>query len=317
VAYGAMVASYSGYIILLDPASGNSGTSETGRGSSYVAYRRLEQNILGLLVWAAVELAIAPQRATRLLRPQLAKGLRASASACAAVWAPALLWEEGEEGGGRPACGVAAAVASLAAEAGALSALLLEVEGEPAYHPLTVGSLAAWHRLVTPRLSPLLEMMALATSAHQPPGGAMDELLEAVRAPLRSLLASLCALFHLLAEWAEAPPAACAAAEAAAHEAARRVDAALRGLEGEYAAVAVRVRLQCSEERARVPPSAGILALHALMLCTRGLVGVVHAVALDVRQLAPEGAEEAALEADAETEEAAEERGSAPFAAPF
>ena len=68
---------------------------------------------------------------------------------------------------------------------------------------------------------------------------------------------------------------------------------ALRKMELTYSASAVqyRMRIHAGEgERAAqegLPPSGGIMALHALMLCTRSLVGSLREVARDVQALAP------------------------------
>ena len=298
MAYGAMVSSYTGFIILMDPASTAPSTG-TGKGSSFVAYRRLEQNVLGLLCWAAVELLILPQRASAFLRPQLAQGLRATADACNAVWAHALV--DGGGGNSDGGCDVSAAVGALTAAAAKLSVLLSEMEGEPGYNSATVGDLAAWRRLVTPRLAPLLQAMALCTGEGSFAG--MEGLAEHLRPPLRSLLGALCRELDILARWVEAPAAgsrrkgvpaspsssSARVGEAAAHEAAHEVGMALRKMEMTYSAAGVEFRLRIGDRLSQqaMPPSLGIMALHALMLCTRSLVGVVREVARDVRALAP------------------------------
>jgi hypothetical protein len=295
-AYGAMVSSYTPYIIAFDPAS------EAGRA---FAYRRIEQNLIGLAIFAAVEVCVAPQRAAPALRAALSAALRAAAAAAEAAWAPALAPHARCPGcAAAAAAAAAAAVDALAAAIVRQRALLASAADEPRlswFSPVAAQRAAAWQRLIDThqtRLCSLLSLMALAAAADDADAdGAAAAALRRMAAPVAPALAALrdalCALLSGLAADVDAGSALAGAHSAAAcraDAAAARVDEALEVVEARYGAAVVRLRVShglSADAGGAIPPSAAVLPLHALMLCTRHLAAAARAVARGVRELLP------------------------------
>ena len=283
LAYGAMVASYTPHIILFDPQS-------AAADWRAFAYRRIEQNLLGLALFSAVELGVLPQRASTLLSAALAGALRHAATATGAVWASAL-----HDGALCSSCAVStmgvanAAVARVRADLTRQRALL----GEASSEPMAPTHLDSWHRLVDTHVAQLCTLLAL--MAHCADAGAADAALrsleEPVRPALRALRERLCALLGAIADEVDVGITGKSAAPGAA------VDVALEEMEAQYGAAIVRVRVlqgmasaaaaATGEAPAPIFSSDAILSLHALILCTRKLVATSHAVRRCVREMLP------------------------------
>ena len=281
-AYAGMVSSYTPYVITFDP--------EVFEGRAF-AYRRLEQQVLGLSAFAFIELGIAPEHASLRLPAAAARALRAAAAAAAAVWAPALTRCS--------ACAAAASaeatssLAALRAGVAEQKALLAEAAGEPMLWPRRgappAAPLDAWRRAVEAQHAPLTTLLALmcaaapvATDAH-----ALRGVAAPVESALRLLLHRLATLLRALAD----EVAAGARTRAIIHATAL-LDEALEDVEARHGAAVVRLRISrrdavAGDAALAIPPSDAMLSLHALMLCTRLLVGAAHDVGRAVRALLP------------------------------
>ena len=106
------------------------------------ATARIEQNVVGVLIFVAIELMVAPRRAVEALKEELAVGLDCASAAAATIW-------EAQIAGGGGACGPcrSAASANVAAEVGRLRAslarqrtLLSEAADEPDWAPLSAAA---------------------------------------------------------------------------------------------------------------------------------------------------------------------------------
>ena len=286
-AYSGMVSSYTPYVITFDP--------EAGEGRNF-AYRRLEQNILGLGCFALIELGIAPEHASRLLPGAAARALRAAAAAASAAWAPALTRCS--------ACAAAAAeqastaLAALREGVAQQNALLVEAAGEPElWMPhrrrrvlgcASPAAAAAWRGAVDAQAAPLATLLAL-MCASAAPDAATARALRGVAAPvapaLRALLRRLATLLRALADELESVDSCGLHPHVFAG-----LDDALEALEARHGAAVVRLRLRVGDaatSAAAIPPSEAMLSLHALMLCTRLLVRAAHDVGRAVRALLP------------------------------
>jgi hypothetical protein len=176
-AYAAMVAQYTPYIILFYPNAVTEGRA--------FAYTRIEQNLLGLALFFAVEMCVAPQRASGALRAAAAEAARRGSAALR-----------------RPACGSAtceatadaAAAASLAAARGSVArtrALLAEASAEPGA-PRQHAHPARWSLLADAqegRLLPALALIGTCDDGHD--AAAMRALRERLRALLSALAADI------------------------------------------------------------------------------------------------------------------------------
>jgi hypothetical protein len=286
-AYSGMVSSYTPYVITFDP--------EAGEGRNF-AYRRLEQNLLGLACFALIELGVAPEHASRLLPGAAARALRAAAAAASAAWAPALTR--------CPACASAAAaqaasaLAALREGVAQQNALLAEAAGEPElWMPhrrrrvlgcASPAAASAWRAAVDAQAAPLATLLAL-MCASAAPDAATARALRGVAAPvapaLRALLRRLATLLRALADELESVDSGGLHPHVFAG-----LDDSLEALEARHGAAVVRLRLRVGDaatSAAAIPPSEAMLSLHALMLCTRLLVRAAHDVGRAVRALLP------------------------------
>jgi hypothetical protein len=306
-AYGIAVAMFTPYVTADVPSWRAQPASAINAGDIDVdarnwAYRRIEQNVVGALIFAAVELCVAPRRAAAALRGELAAGLRTAAKAAA----------QSAGGAACAACAPRDHVAALREGLARQRALLAEAADEPpwphlrmpacfstAQHlgsdapaaslpPLPLRAAAAAEALQA-RLLQLLQLhqtlavaaaeAAAATDAADgarliaPAAPALRQLLlrlrdrfEALRRDVLSIRSSL----DRAASTSFAPSAAAAAAAvaAAAGEAQATLGAAFIGLLRSH-----------RDAHASVVPTRLILAFHALVWAARALARHADALA--------------------------------------
>jgi hypothetical protein len=320
-AYAALVAQFVPFIIVLGTYVAPGDASEVQSTRAY-AYARIEQNLIGILCFASVELLVLPQRASTLLQGALADTLRAAAECAGAAWAPLL--QQGRRGGQRlrcSACGAshaAACRASLATLMRRHASLLAEAADEPAWmapRKAAASALATATPSASSSSSPsatlhehLTRLDTLLSLMHVAAGSAATSAALPLGAPIARLHGALRALFGALACDLDA-----GANGARTHGRAAACDAALRAFEAAYsvrllalreehlgaarraaAAAAAGARASGASEGAaaaaaaaalRVPPPPIelVMPLDALLFCTRALVGTVDGIAAAVR----------------------------------
>jgi hypothetical protein len=321
-AYAALVAQFVPFIIVLGTYVAPGDVAEVASTQQY-AYARIEQNLIGILCFVAIELLILPLRASTLLQAALADTLRAAAESVAAAWAPLLRGGRGVGGSGgvvRRRCGAccaahaAACHAALAARLRRHATLLAEAADEPAWlaprkaaasaSSFATSSSAALHAHLT-RLDTLLSLMHLAAGTV---ATSSSSSVLPMGAPIAALHAALHALFAALAADLDA-----GANGLRTHARAAAFDASLQAFESAYsfrlvalreghlaaaraaatAAGAAAVAAGGSEGAAaaaaaaalRVPPPPIelVMPLDALLFCTRELVATVDGIAAAVR----------------------------------
>jgi hypothetical protein len=308
-AYAALVAQFVPFIIVL----GTTGAADAAQSAQQYAYARIEQNLIGILVFIVVELAVLPARASALLQPALAATLRAAAAAASAAWAPVLRGRSSGAGvGDAPrecaACAAgrgAAAAAALAACMKTHSALLAEALEEPPWlaphHAAALTGtplqrpLSALVQAQLERLSTLLALMRVAADgvAAGPASGEHGAHFAPLQPALAALRNALRALFAALAADLDSGTNG-----RRTHAAGAALDAALHAFEACYGAqlLALRVAHMAAAAAAAPallppPPVELVLPLDALIFCTRELSGTVDAIAGAVREYLQDGAE--------------------------
>jgi len=295
-AYGAIVAQFTPYVM---------GDMPMGASPRTWAYRRIEMNLIGVLIFVAVELFVLPRRAAHALREELAGGLCSASTAVAAVW-------EAQLAGGGGACAAcrAAAAADVALQVAALAAsvarqrgLLAEMADEPDWAPLSAASHAAPPiRACTvlveeqARLVNLLGLMhaVLADAASHDEGEALGRLVTPCAPALRALLARVRERYAVLQEELLQGRRGDRSASSAA-----RGSQALSAFEARTTAVFVGLLRAHRVQGAPVVPSRVIVPFLALCLCTRFLSRNVERMA---RAAADMGAESGVPEQDVETD---------------
>jgi hypothetical protein len=348
-AYGAVVAQFTPYVTADVPRRSDSAGADSGgldvAAARAWAYRRIEQNIVGVLIFAAVELCVAPRRGGAALRDEIASGLRAAARAAGAVAAGARGRGDSAHAACCAACGAPcgdgdAADADARAHVGALRAglarqraLLSEAADEPPWPALPAlrgsapppplplracGALLELQAQLLTLLRLLSALLAATDAAASSPGGdagAPDAAAEAAArlvAPctpaLRALLLRLRGRYEALrAELLVADSAALLTSSAAAGCTAAAAAAASGELEARNSAAFVALLRAHRADGAPVVPSALILPFHALVWAARALARHADALAQGVREATLP--DEAAAAAQAKEEEEAEEEG--------
>ena len=291
-AYGALVASFVPYIVVLGSTRGSSKNGST-ISSRELAYTRIEQNLLGILVWILVELLIWPQRASRLLPTILADTLRASSACMSAAWSPLV------SGCRCAACAAEQSVTSVQARramvAGMarLEALSAEAGDEPAWlstqSQRKLLALTQVMRTRLRRLQTVLELMHYATEELSP-GGVPSPMHIHLAGPLqpvsRALQSTLSRLFERLAMDLET---------SRNHEdtiaAAAGVDTSLEWFEQTYVVQLIRLRDEHLQARTSAaggdlkPPALEIImAIDALLFFTRDVSATVDGITGAVRE---------------------------------
>ena len=288
-AYGAIVAQFTPYVM---------GDRPPAEAPQQWAIRRIQLNIVGVLIFVFVELLIAPRMAPAALRNELAAGLGAARGAVGTVW------EVHVSAGGGAVCAscMAASAAQVATQVAALSAgvhrcraLLVEMSDEPDWAPLSLSSakvppLVPCTRLVDEfaDLAVLLSLMhaVLATAEHREhaaegrpqnggphieDGAALGRLVTPCAPALRALLSRVWEHFSALE--AELVPGGKGQQGALPHGASvARMEAALSAFEARTSAVFVSMLRAHRAEHAPVVPSPIMVPFLALCLCTRFLV---------------------------------------------
>jgi hypothetical protein len=123
-AYMGLVVQFTPLIITLD--------STRTADKRLFAYRRIEQNLIGILAFVAIEFLVAPRKASSLLLGALADVMRATAAVGAAAWQPVLLGLRCATCAAGDATAAADAQAALAAKLTHARTLLAEAGDEPA-----------------------------------------------------------------------------------------------------------------------------------------------------------------------------------------
>jgi len=313
-AYGVIVAQFTPYM-MADPLP-TGAADVSGRPSAW-AYRRVEQNLVGVLFFVLVELLVSPRRAALALRRESSAALQAGASAARAVW-------EAQAAAGGGACAACRARAH-AAVAGRCAALgrsvrlqgeqLAELADEEDWAPLSAaaGVAAPPPRAVARLVEEQGEMERLLSLAHaalEAAARARGEASQAARlfGPCAPALHALLQRLHdryaaLGAQLAVGgPPGAAAAASA---RAARLTDAAHAAFQARTASAFVG--LLRSHRRREVPPipSDVVVPFLALTLCARLLARNAHRLAAAVAEVTEGEGDGAGGEEDEEAAETA------------
>jgi len=279
-AYAALVASFVPYIIVLGTSSAaTTGTTAINRRD--LAYTRIEQNILGIVVFVLVEVLVWPQRASRQLPRALSDTLRASAMCLSAAWAPMITI--------RPRCTVCAAAhthasahakVTLSQRMAHLEALTAEASEEPSWMATTTQrgllALASVMQAHLARLGTVLALMQEAAEKLSLDEGATLESSR-ITGPLRAASDALhTALCHLLASLARDLEAA--RNYSSTNAAAAGVDAALEAFEPVFVAQMVSLRtdfLGSNRCDPKPPPLGLLMALDAVLFHTRESAAIV------------------------------------------
>jgi hypothetical protein len=300
-AYGAIVAQFTPYVM---------GDIPPGVALQQWAIKRIQLNIVGVLIFVFIELFIFPRRAPVALRGELSASLVAARSAVATVWEVQL------GAGGVAACptcclasaaDVAAQVAVLTAGVQRMRALLTEIGDETDWAPLSVSPvpvppLRPCMALVDDfsTLAVLLGLMhgVLANAGGDAAGGgggdtthgaALGRLVTPCAPALRALLSRVWEHYSALEEdlavaaspkqhlgvgMAPHSPRS-GGAQGAQHARAvalARMETALAGFEARTSTVFVSMLRSHRAEAAPVLPSTVMVPFLALCLCTRFLV---------------------------------------------
>ena len=296
-AYGAIVAQFTPYVM---------GDIPPGVLLQHWAIKRIQLNIVGVLIFVFIELFIFPRRAPVALRGELAAGLVAARSAVATVWEVQL------GAGGVAACptcclssaaDVAAQVAALTSGVQRMRALLTEIGDEADWAPLSVSPVPV------PPLRPCMALVddfsALAVllglmhgvlanaggdgEGEDTHGAALGRLVTPCAPALRALLSRVWEHYSALEEdlaAAVSPKQRLArgmapqslrggsgpGAQHARAVALARMETALAGFEARTSAVFVSMLRSHRAEAAPVVPSTVMVPFLALCLCTRFLV---------------------------------------------
>jgi hypothetical protein len=341
-AYGAVVAQFTPYVTADVPRGGGLNSALDSTSAREWAYRRIEQNIAGVLIFAAVELCVAPRRGGAALRAEIAAGLRAAAHAAAAVAAGA----RARTRAACAACGrgapedesAAAAAAGAGAHVDALRlglrrqrALLSEAADEPPWPslplrgappPLPLRACGALLELQAQLLTLLRLLAALlaatdaAAAAAAPGDGAPDAAAAAARlvAPCTPALLALLYRLRRRYEALRADVLSGGTAGGNPHSGlmsssaftAAAAAAASGELEARNTAAFVALLRAHRADGAPVVPSSLILPFHALVWAARALARHADALAQGVREATlPDEAAAASKEGEEEEEEVA------------
>jgi len=326
-AYACLVSQFVPFIIVLggNPAASSSrAAAESGSAlnSKEVAYMRIEQNVLGILVFVAVEILVMPRWAASLLPAALASALHAASQCASVAWAPLLA-----SGPQCAACAAgqcarsAEARLALAASLARLDALATEAAEEPPWlssrAQSSVRALVSLLQARLARLSASLSLMQLAAAQLSAArAGAAPRLVAPLRPAARALRCSLAALLQCLSE---EMAVSCSSARAIA--AAAACDRHLERFERLFVRQLLRLREDhlrdaVAEPAAEPPPLRAVMPLEALLFFTRDVRADVDVVGAAVREYlgvegqagaGEEGAPDCESEEDGEGEEDGEQ----------
>ena len=303
-AYGALVASFVPYIVVLGSTQGSASTGST-INSRELAYTRIEQNLLGILVWILVELLILPQRASRLLPSALADTLRASSACMSAAWAPLASGHRCASCAAGQAQASVQARRAMVASMSRLEALSAEAGDEPAWlstqSQRKLLALAQVMKTRLRRLQTVLELMHYAAEVLSP-GGVPSLMHIHLAGPLqpvsRALQSTLGRLFERLAVDLETSRNHDDAIAAAAG-----VDTSLEWFEQTYVVQLIRLRDEHLQARssavvgaaecpAKPPALKVIMAVDALLFFTRDVSATVDGITGAIREFLKDAAAE-------------------------
>ena len=231
------------------------------------AYRRIEQNLIGILAFVAIEFLVAPRRASSLLLGALADVMRGTAAVVAAAWEPVLLGARCAACAASHTAATADAQQMLGAKLARAKTLLAEAGDEPALlRPAALlpplQSVIALH---DGALGSVLSLMQTAAAASAVQGA--STLHGDIRQDTANLRTSLRELFCSLA--ADLDAGACGGGVISASVA---VTQSLAAFEACYADALGRHRAAHRGQAVPILPTSTVLPLDALIYTTRQLV---------------------------------------------
>jgi len=297
-AYGVLVAIITPYICVLASAA-------PPPSLELWVFRRIEQNVIGVLAFVAVELVVWPSHATNSLRSSLAETLRQSSAALSLMLAAPSLCrlcaaQDHVKAG--------AALGSVRVALAGTTALLDEAAADPAWLLLAAFPMARIRALLEESLAELTSLLALIhrvtlhcapplpaslLSPSDPPplhhhqhmhaSGSVAEFVRPLCRPLAVVKERICSLLAALAQELDdtdaAPSADLAAEAAAAYSALQEALSLFKRRYQEHCAGLVALGA------GRMPPSELVLPLSALIFCIDKAAETLREVMGSVRQL--------------------------------
>jgi hypothetical protein len=269
-AYMGLVVQFTPLIITLDTTR----TADT----RLFAYRRIEQNLIGILAFVAIEFLVVPRKASSLLLGASADVLRGTAAVVAAAWQPVLLGARCAACAAGDAAATADVQAALATKLAHAKTLLTEAGDEPALLrpaallPPLQSILSSYEGALGSVLS-LLQTAAAASAVHGTPTLHAD-----IRQDASCLRTALRELFCALA--ADLDAGACSGGVISASVA---VAQSMAAFEARYADALGRHRDAHRGLAVPIVPTSTVLPLDALIYATRQLIRLTDSMEASVR----------------------------------
>ena len=269
-AYLGLVAEFTPLIIALDSTR----TSD----KRLFAYRRIEQNLIGILAFVLIEFLVAPRRASSLLLSALADVMRANAAVVTTAWDPVLLGARCVTCASRDTAVTADAQAALTAKLAYARTLLAEAGEEPALlRPAAllppIQSIISMHDGALGSMLSLMQTAAAASAAH-----GTATLHADIRDETAQLRAALRELFCSIAADLEA-----GAVSRGVIHASVAVTHAMGAFESCYAEALGRHRDAHRDHAVQIVPTSTVLPLDTLIWTTRQLIRLTDGVEAAVR----------------------------------
>ena len=269
-AYLGLVAKFTPLIIALDSTR----TSD----KRLFAYRRIEQNLIGILAFVLIEFVVAPRRASSLLLSALADVMRATAAVVTTAWDPVLLGARCVTCASSDTASTVDAQAALTAKLTYARTLLAEAGEEPALlRPAAllppIQSILSMHDGALGSMLSLMQTAATASAAH-----GTATLHADIRDETARLRAALRELYCSIAADLEAGVISRGVIHASV-----AVTQAMAAFESCYTEALGRHREAHRDHAVQIVPTSTVLPLDTLIWTTRQLIQLTDGVEAAVR----------------------------------
>ena len=269
-AYLGLVAKFTPFIITLD-------ITRTSNKRLF-AYRRIEQNLIGILAFVLIEFLVAPRRASSLLLSALANVMRATAAVVTTAWDPVLLGARCATCASSDTEAATDAQAALTVKLAHARTLLAEAGEEPALlRPAAllppIQSIISMHDGALGSMLSLMQTAAAASAAH-----GTATLHADIRNETAGLRAALRELYCSIAADLEA-----GAVSRGVIQASVAVTQAMAAFESCYAEALGRHRDAHRDHAVQIVPTSTVLPLDTLIWTTRQLIRLTDGVEAAVR----------------------------------